>query len=181
VYIYISSYISSFMVFSTHHFLTLCFHCVFIGYNLTRCTFSYQTLDLKKIDCKDVNWIQVAQIRVHWWILVNMVMNLGVRKETCYLLTSWTTWSLYMNTLHRGNSLLSYEHCLKGRTWRLGLGLYYYWVPRFTWSYAIQWDLMSHKATSPAVYYDGESRVTAGWTADVCATYSELCTRRDEA
>jgi ABC-type glycerol-3-phosphate transport system permease component len=41
--IYVSSYISSFVVFPTHHFSTLFSLCIF-GYNLIRCTFSYQTL-----------------------------------------------------------------------------------------------------------------------------------------
>jgi hypothetical protein len=35
-------------------------------------------MDLKEIRCEDIDWIHMAQDRVHWWALVNMVMNLQV-------------------------------------------------------------------------------------------------------
>jgi hypothetical protein len=35
-------------------------------------------MDLKDICCEDVNWIQLAQGRVWWWVYVSMVMNLQV-------------------------------------------------------------------------------------------------------
>jgi hypothetical protein len=42
--IYVSSYIPSFTVFSTHHFFSTLFLLCIFGYNLTLCTFSYQSL-----------------------------------------------------------------------------------------------------------------------------------------
>jgi hypothetical protein len=35
-------------------------------------------MDLREIGCGSVDWIQLAQGRVRWRILVNMVMNLRV-------------------------------------------------------------------------------------------------------
>jgi hypothetical protein len=35
-------------------------------------------MDLRRIGVNGVNWIQLAQDRVHWWAFVNMVMNLQV-------------------------------------------------------------------------------------------------------
>jgi hypothetical protein len=35
-------------------------------------------MDCKKIGWKGVDWIHLAQDRVQWWALVNMVMNLWV-------------------------------------------------------------------------------------------------------
>jgi hypothetical protein len=35
-------------------------------------------MDLREIVWEGVDWIHLAQNRVQWWALVNMVMNLGV-------------------------------------------------------------------------------------------------------
>jgi hypothetical protein len=35
-------------------------------------------LDLKEIDSGSVDWIQLAQGRDRWWVVVNTVMNLRV-------------------------------------------------------------------------------------------------------
>ena len=35
-------------------------------------------IDLQKIGCGDVDWIDLAQDRERWWALVNAVMNLRV-------------------------------------------------------------------------------------------------------
>jgi hypothetical protein len=35
-------------------------------------------LDLKEIDSGSVDWIQLAQDRDRWWVVVNTVMNLRV-------------------------------------------------------------------------------------------------------
>jgi hypothetical protein len=35
-------------------------------------------MDLKRIMCEDVDWIRLAQDRVQWWTLVNMVMNVQI-------------------------------------------------------------------------------------------------------
>jgi hypothetical protein len=35
-------------------------------------------MDLNEIGWKGVDWIHVAQDRGHWWVLVNMVVNLWV-------------------------------------------------------------------------------------------------------
>jgi hypothetical protein len=35
-------------------------------------------MDLRQIWIDGVNWIQLAQDRVQWWAIVNMIMNLQV-------------------------------------------------------------------------------------------------------
>jgi hypothetical protein len=35
-------------------------------------------MDLKETVCKDVDWIRVAQDRVKWWHIVDMIINLLV-------------------------------------------------------------------------------------------------------
>jgi hypothetical protein len=35
-------------------------------------------LDLREVGINGVNWIQLAENRVHWWACVNMMMNLQV-------------------------------------------------------------------------------------------------------
>jgi hypothetical protein len=35
-------------------------------------------VDLKETGCKDVDWTQLAQDKVQWQALVNMIMNLQV-------------------------------------------------------------------------------------------------------
>jgi hypothetical protein len=38
----------------------------------------YLNLYLREIGIDGANWIQLAQVRVQWWAVVNMVMNLRV-------------------------------------------------------------------------------------------------------
>jgi hypothetical protein len=38
-------------------------------------------MDLKETGCEDVDWIHLAQDRVQWWVLVNVVMSLGFHKR----------------------------------------------------------------------------------------------------
>jgi uncharacterized protein YraI len=33
-------------------------------------------MDLQKVGCEGMNWIDVAQVRDRWWAHVNAVMNL---------------------------------------------------------------------------------------------------------
>ena len=35
-------------------------------------------MDLQEMECRDMDWIDVAQDRDRWWALVNAVMNLLV-------------------------------------------------------------------------------------------------------
>jgi len=35
-------------------------------------------MHLRKIDCQDGRWLQLAQDFVQWWVLVIMVLNLQV-------------------------------------------------------------------------------------------------------
>jgi len=37
-------------------------------------------MDLKVVECEDMDWIEVAQVRDRWRALVNAVMNLGLHK-----------------------------------------------------------------------------------------------------
>jgi hypothetical protein len=41
-------------------------------------------MDLNDKGC-ETKWIKVAQDRVHWWIVVHMVMNLGFMKDRTFL------------------------------------------------------------------------------------------------
>jgi hypothetical protein len=45
-------------------------------------------IDLKQIECEDVNWIHLAQDRVQWRALVNTAMNLRVSSRAGNFLTS---------------------------------------------------------------------------------------------
>jgi hypothetical protein len=42
-------------------------------------------MNLKETGCEGVGWIHLAQDRVHWQVLVNMVMNLGSVKGGGFL------------------------------------------------------------------------------------------------
>jgi hypothetical protein len=35
-------------------------------------------VDLQAVECGDMDWIELAQDRDRWWVLVNVVMNLQV-------------------------------------------------------------------------------------------------------
>ena len=35
-------------------------------------------MDLQEVECKGMDWIELAQHRDRWWTLVNVVMNLRV-------------------------------------------------------------------------------------------------------
>jgi hypothetical protein len=44
--------------------------------------------DLKRLEWNDMDWIHLAQVRVHWQALVNTEMNLGVPKMAGFFSTS---------------------------------------------------------------------------------------------
>lgn len=48
--------------------------------------------------CEEMDWIQLAQDRIHWWSLVCMVMNLHILYDW-ELLTSHVTISFYLQLL----------------------------------------------------------------------------------
>jgi hypothetical protein len=48
-------------------------------------------MNVKEIRCEGVNWIRLAEDRIHWWAVVNMVMNLWVLWKVGNILTSWMT------------------------------------------------------------------------------------------
>jgi hypothetical protein len=54
-----------------------------------RCTQEdYKKTDLAEIGCQGVDWTQLAQDRVHWPYLVNMVKDLSVpQKATNFLIS----------------------------------------------------------------------------------------------
>jgi hypothetical protein len=35
-------------------------------------------MNIKEIRCEGVDWTQLAQDRVHWWAVVNKILNLPV-------------------------------------------------------------------------------------------------------
>jgi len=39
--------------------------------------------------CEIVNWIHLTQVRVQWWALVNMVMNLWFPYEIYWIMGKW--------------------------------------------------------------------------------------------
>jgi len=43
--------------------------------------------DLQEVGCESVDWIDLAQYRDRWWILVNAAMNLQVPKNAGNFLT----------------------------------------------------------------------------------------------
>ena len=45
-------------------------------------------MDLQEVGCGDIDWIELAQDRVRWWALVNVVMNLRVSQNAGNFLTS---------------------------------------------------------------------------------------------
>jgi hypothetical protein len=42
-------------------------------------------IDLKEIVWVDVDWIHLTQVRVQWWAVVNMLMNLQLLKDQEFL------------------------------------------------------------------------------------------------
>jgi hypothetical protein len=41
-------------------------------------------MDLKKIKCGDVDWINLVEVRCQWWSPVKPVMNLSSRRGVVY-------------------------------------------------------------------------------------------------
>jgi hypothetical protein len=48
-------------------------------------------MDLREIGWDYMDWIDLAQDRDHWQVLVNTVMNLGVPKKFKKFLSNWAT------------------------------------------------------------------------------------------
>jgi len=57
---------------------------------------------LKEIGCEDVEWIHLAQDRIQWWVLVNMVIKFWVPLEVGYFMTasSHKSHNVFLLTLH---------------------------------------------------------------------------------
>jgi hypothetical protein len=60
-------------------------------------------VDLKAIGCENVDWIQVAQDRGQWLVVVNMVMNLRFLKKGGKFVYELSDYQLLMHdSLSRG-------------------------------------------------------------------------------
>jgi len=57
-------------------------------------------LDLKEVGCRGVDWIELAQDRDMWWVLVNVVMNVQVPENAGNFLTSLKPVSFSNRALH---------------------------------------------------------------------------------
>jgi hypothetical protein len=55
-------------------------------------------LDLKETRSEDVEEILLAQDRVHWWAVVNAVMNLWISFKVMNVLAHWGTISFWTKT-----------------------------------------------------------------------------------
>jgi hypothetical protein len=63
-------------------------------------------MDLKGTGYEGVDWIHLDQEGVHWWAVVNTVMNLWVPWKAGNFLTSWVTVNFSRSTLPLGVSWL---------------------------------------------------------------------------
>jgi hypothetical protein len=61
-------------------------------------------MNSKETGCESVDWIHLAQDRLQWRALVNMVMNLRVPQKAWNFLTSWATVRFSTRTLLHVNS-----------------------------------------------------------------------------
>jgi hypothetical protein len=52
-------------------------------------------MDLREIRIDGVNWIWLAQDRIQWQAFVNMVMNLGLHKESRLLFDKLSNYQLF--------------------------------------------------------------------------------------
>jgi hypothetical protein len=55
---------------------------------------------MREIGINGEKWIQLAQDRVQWWVIVNTVINPRVHKESNILLTNRVTISFSNNIVH---------------------------------------------------------------------------------
>ena len=59
-----------------------------IQYVMYKIKYSTRKMDLEKVGCGGIYWIDLAQDRDRWWSLANAVMNRWVPKNVGNLLTS---------------------------------------------------------------------------------------------